>query len=344
MCPAKTLSFPNLLILSFLLLTRWGLGQGALPPVPPTMYYADSVNLGRPFAKDPSVVKFHGKYFMYYSVPPKPSATKSGEELGWGIGIARSSDRVHWTRITEMKASQEVASHGIAAPGARVIRNQVHLFYQTYGRGALDSICHATSSDGVHFVEDASNPVYRPTEMPWSVGRAIDAEVFLDPPSHKAYLFFATRDPSMHTQMLGLAAADIDSDFSKGTWHDVSKAEPLLKPELPWEQICIEAPTVVKHGSHFYLFYAGAYNNAPQQIGVAVSDDLVHWKRISELPFFPNGAPGTWNSSESGHPGVLQDGDKTYLYYQGNNDHGKTYYLSMIEVIWKGDVPMPAHP
>ena len=34
------------------------------------------------------------------------------------------------------------------------------------------------------------------------------------------------------------------------------------------------------------MFYAGAYNNAPQQIGVAVSEDGLNWKRLSEEPFF----------------------------------------------------------
>ena len=42
-----------------------------------------------------------------------------------------------------------------------------------------------------------------------------------------------------------------------------------------------------------------SYNNDPQQIGVA--------------------------SSESGHPGVFVDADGTpHLFYQGNNDGGKT--------------------
>lgn len=310
----------------------------------PKVYYSDTSRLGYPFAKDPSVIRFHGRYLMYYSIPPQRQAQGRGEERGWGVGIAESTDLLHWARVGDVVTTQAVAKKGIAAPGARVIGNKVHLFYQTYGNGSSDAICHAVSADGIHFAEDPTNPVYHPTRMPWSVGRAIDPEVYLDESSGKAYLFFATRDPSMRFQMLGLAEADLRSGFGAGTWHDVSTAAPILEPSLPWEQLCIEAPTVVKHGDRFYLFYAGAYNNAPQQIGVAESKDLVRWTRLSSRPFFTNGKPGTWNSSESGHPGILQVGSKTYLFFQGNDDHGRTYHISMIKILWKNDVPFPEMP
>jgi hypothetical protein len=81
---------------------------------------------------------------------------------------------VHWSKAGEVTPEQPVERNGIVAPGARAIRGQAHIFYQTYGQGAKDAICHATSSDGIHFIHDPSNPVYRPTKMPWSVGRAID--------------------------------------------------------------------------------------------------------------------------------------------------------------------------
>ena len=93
------------------------------------------------------------------------------------------------------------------------------------------------------------------------------------------------------------------------------------------------------------MFYAGAYNNAPQQIGVAVSDDGVRWRRVGDKPFLENGKPGTWNSSESGHPGlfVAPDG-RVWLFFQGNNDNGKTWYLSKVEVVWKNGLPSLKEP
>ena len=278
---------------------------------------------------------------MYFSLPARPDAKAAGsaEPSGWGIGIATSRDLVHWSMAGEVQPEQPVESNGIAAPGARVIRGEVHIFYQTYGHGAKDAICHAVSKDGLHFTHDPSNPVYRPTKMPWSVGRAIDAEVFLDSEKGKAYLYFATRDPAMKRQMLGMAEANLSSNFGAGTWTDVSTHGPILEPRLPWEGKCIEAPSVMKRGHTYTMFYAGAYNNVPQQIGVAQSEDGKHWHRIEDKPFLQNGRPGSWNSSESGHPGVLNVNGRTYLFFQGNDDGGRTYGISMVPIEWLGDRP-----
>ena len=47
-----------------------------------------------------------------------------------------------------------------------------------------------------------------------------------------------------------------------------------------------------------------------------------------------------WNSSESGHPGLFVDDDgETYMFFQGNNDHGKTWYLSWVKIGWKDGKP-----
>ena len=311
----------------------------------PSVYYSDSSRLGRPYAKDPSVIRYKGAYWMYYSLPPREGVQSGANAFsgGWGIGVARSQDLIHWTKAGEVAPEQPVELNGIAAPGARVIDGKVHLFYQTYGHGREDAICHGVSTDGIHFDRDPSNPVYRPTQMKWSAGRAIDAEVFLH--GKDAWLFFATRDPEMKVQLMGMAEAPLSSGLGRGTWHDVSIDAPTLKPQLPWEQICIEAPTLLQHDGLLYLFYAGAYNNMPQQIGVATSMDGKTWTRMSDRPLLTNGRPGTWNSSESGHPGVFTDDNgKSYLFFQGDSDNGHTWGISMLEIRWHGRTPYLVDP
>lgn len=99
----------------------------------------------------------------------------------------------------------------------------------------------------------------------------------------------------------------------------------------------------MRHGGRLWMFYAGGYNNEPQQIGVAVSDDGIRWTRVSDRPLVPNGPPGSWNSSESGHPGVFVDaGGATHLFFQGNNDKGKTWYLSKARIEWRDGRPTVA--
>lgn len=297
------------------------------------MMFGDTTRLGKPFAKDPHVIRFNGRYLMYYSVPP--FRDKAGISYGWGIGIAESTDLNNWKVLGEVNHDPAAAyeSKGLCAPCARVIDGKVHLFYQTYGNGQKDAICHAWSSDGVHFTRNATNPVFHP-EGSWTCGRAIDAEVIFF--NGKYYLYYATRDPDYKIQMLGVAVAPGNTNFNREDWQNLSTEAPILKPELPWEKDCIEGASVINIKGQLYMFYAGAYNNAPQQIGVAKSSDGITWKRISDQPFLANGKPGEWNSSESGHPHIFDNPNgQDYLFFQGNNDKGKTWYISNIPVEWK---------
>lgn len=307
-------------------------------PSEPAMKWADESRLGRPHAKDPCVVRFGGRYLMYFSLPPyDPSLAPAAAPRGWSIGIAESRDLDHWVKVGELHPEQECDRNGLCAPGAIVLGGKVHLFYQTYGNGPKDAICHAVSEDGVKFARDASNPVFRP-QGSWTSGRAIDAEVFVA--GGRLLMSYATRDPGMETQMLGMAAADLKSDFGRAAWKPLGDG-PVLRPELPWEKKCIEAPSVIKRGDRYFMFYAGGYNNEPQQIGVAVSEDGEAWKRLSDEPLLPHGKEGSWNASESGHPGVFVDEDgATHLFFQGNNDRGRTWWLARVPLAWKDGKPV----
>lgn len=288
------------------------------------MYYGDSEH-GKPFAKDPDVVRFGGRYLMYYSVRIPGRI---------GIGIAASDDLTVWKKIGELDPKADYEKKGVAAPAALVHDGKVHLFYQTYGNKERDALCHAVSSDAIHFERNPTNPIFAPTGD-WTVGRAIDAEVYLD--GDTAFLYGATRDPKMKRQILCVATASVSAGFVRESWTQRCDA-PILEPELPWETKCIEAPTLIKHNNRYFMFYAGGYNNDPQQIGVAISEDGIAWERLSQEPLLPNGPEGAWNHSESGHPGVfVDDTGEAWLFFQGNNDHGKTWFLSKMRIAWQDD-------
>ncbi len=311
------------------------IAQNEVAPIdsaPPQMLYTDT-SFGRAFAKDPDVVHFKGRYYMYYT-------THRGSK-GIAIGIAASDDLTHWRKVADMLPATDYEAKGLGAPGAIVLGDKVHLFYQTYGNWRNDAICHAVSDDGIHFARNETNPIFSPTGD-WTCGRAIDADIIVL--GDQMLLYWATRDPEMKDQLIGVSSAPIDSGFVRDAWTQRCD-EPILKPELPWEGECIEAASVFQHHGKSYMFYAGSYNATPQQIGIAVSDDGIHWKRMSDSPLLPNGPVGAWNAHESGHPGVFVDDDgKIYLFYQGTHDKGETWYLSKMIVQWDGDKPYLIRP
>jgi len=301
---------------------------------PTVTLFGDDARLGRPFSKDPHVVRFGNHYLMYYTIAPRVDDPTSG----WNIGIARSDDLTHWQRIGEIIPAPgcDYERNGLCAPCALVRNDTIHLFYQTYGNRERDAICHAWSVDGLHFTRNATNPIFHPSGD-WTCGRAIDAEVCEFKGQY--FLYFATRDPSFDIQMQGVATAPLSTHFNREDWTQAADHS-ILRPELPWEGKCIEGASIAKHDGRLYMFYAGAYNNVPQQIGVAVSDDGIHWQRLSDQPFLRNGNPDDWNACESGHPHLFTDTDgRTYLFYQGNNDQGHTWLLTHREVFWRDRQP-----
>ena len=291
------------------------------------MRWADR-SRGRPFSKDPSVVCFGGRYLMYFSIPPRDGDAR------WGQAVAASDDGVDWRTVAELAPDGPHEAKGLCAGGACVIDGRVHLFYQTYGNGPRDALCHAVSDDGVTFARVAGNPIIRPTGD-WTCGRAIDADPVVV--GDELFVYWATRDPAFKRQMIGAHSAPL-SDLTR--WRQRCDAS-MLEPTLPWERDCIEAPSVVRRGDAYVMFYAGGYNNEPQQIGVAFSRDGLAWQRMSDHPLLPNGGPGTWNASESGHPGIFVDprDGQAWLYFQGNDDRGKTWWLSRRRIEWDGHVP-----
>ncbi len=121
---------------------------------------------------------------MYYSVPVQINQN-------WSIGIAASSDLVNWKKFGVLEPGNDYEKNGLCAPGAIVKDGKVRLFYETYGNGKNDAICHAVSDDGIRFKRNAINLVFRPAGS-WNCGRAIDAEVVVF--NNRYFLYFATRD------------------------------------------------------------------------------------------------------------------------------------------------------
>lgn len=288
------------------------------------MKFSMPIGEGRNFAKDPAVVKFKGKYYLYFS------AIKDGK---LSVGIAVGNDFESFEFTDYLLPTTPAETKEVGAPAAIVIGDKVHLYYQSYGNWENDKIMHAVSEDGVHFQKDPSNPVFAP-HGDWTVGRAIDADVEIF--GGKLFLYVATRDKEMKIQKIAVAVSDDIENPKFVQAYDGA----VMEPVLDFEGECIEAPAVIKENGKMYMFYAAAYNCSPQTVGVAVSDDGIRFKRIFDIPFLDHGKVGEWNSDDTGHPYVFRDDDgKVYLFHQGTCDKGKNWYLSYRKIEFVNGIP-----
>jgi predicted GH43/DUF377 family glycosyl hydrolase len=98
--------------------------------------------------------------------------------------------------------------------------------------------------------------------------------------------------------VLGREQPDV-RDFEKTT---------LYKSQIIWDK----ARTL---GHPFVMFYNGKLKNGYERIGMAISDDMIHWQRFGKEPVVANGEDK--RHGVSGDPQIVRMGDLWVMFYFG---------------------------
>jgi hypothetical protein len=151
-----------------------------------------------------------------------------------------------------------------------------------FDRGGREQIGLAVSSDGVHWEKkSAGNPIFGVgPEGAWDSHIAKLPTVFERQGTY--YLFYSGKDA--RTKQIGLATS---TDLISWTKHE---ANPVLRARPgKWDrQLSTHPASVFRREGRFYLLYRGMSRfYADQGLGLAVSDDLVHWERARDDPVIP---------------------------------------------------------
>jgi hypothetical protein len=106
------------------------------------------------------------------------------------------------------------------------------------------------------------------------------------------------------------------------TWNR-AKNQYILSVHEPgvgdWEKDCIYQPWLVEFNSKFYNFYNAKHMpDWIEQMGVAISDDLMDWKRYPGNPVV-RVCPGGYNEKFCSDGKVFRDGDHWVMFYFGVN-------------------------
>lgn len=99
-----------------------------------------------------------------------------------------------------------------------------------------------------------------------------------------------------------------------------ARNEPILSVHQPdcgkWEKDCIYQPWLVEHEGRYFNFYNAA-NGSTEQLGLATSLDILHWKRHDHNPVIPNGPSGSYNQKFSSDGKVFRDKDHWVMFFFG---------------------------
>ena len=116
------------------------------------------------------------------------------------------------------------------------------------------------------------------------------------------------------------------TDETLQKWNRLS--EPILSWENgnEWERSGLYKGCMIEADGKYYLFYNAKDSEKwkwHEQIGIAVSDDMLTWRRVSEKPIICNSENG-WDSYFCADPYVVKDGDIWVMYYYGyNGEHAQ---------------------
>ena len=207
------------------------------------------------------------------------------------LGLATSKDGIHWKR----SPNNPIYSDGWVEDMMIVVRDGA---WYMFAEGSGDQAQLLTSRDGLTWKRVGALDVRLKNGKPIPAGPyGTPAALFHE---GKWYLFYERRD----------AGIWLATSTDMKVWTNISD-QPVMKPGPDqFDQLMIALNQVFPYKGRFYAVIHGSGTPEKPRLwstGIAVSDDLVHWKKYSGNPL----QPMTENKS-SGQ--ILRDGNRFRFY------------------------------
>ncbi len=292
---------------------------------------------------------------LYYGGGDATGACAGINDSSWRIGVATSSDGVHFTRVAGAQAKGSILENGpdgafdskltyrpfVLQDGATWrmwFNGSTHAFNCPAGELALDRrIGYAESADGLTWEKRYDGPGPGGSVLPLGAPGAFDAQqvgyvwVLKDGAEYRMY--YSANDAS-NTWRVGLAVSADGRSWFKVPGKEAGGAVLDVGGEGDFDFACAYQPSVVKERDQLWrMWYRGCEAAGPfggpsrGTIGYAESNDGVTWVKIPQPG--PGGAAlgkGDAPAFDSGGlttPAVLLGPDGWSMYYAGFDTSGQ---------------------
>jgi predicted GH43/DUF377 family glycosyl hydrolase len=255
-------------------------------------------------ALNPSVVRFQGRYFNFYS---------GFDGKTWSTGLATSNDGRSWQKHAGnpvIRPDQAWEGGYIAANGATLARGDVLLHWYQAGSRNRTRIGFAHSADGVEWLR-APEPV-----LGYGPAGSWDESAHGDPNAVACgewiYLYYLGQN-RFGTQRLGVARSRDGMHWQK------SHLNPVLETggSGEFDERGLGEPAVFFADGAFWMLYVGRDKDEQRRIGWARSEDGVHWQKSSRPGVIAGDQP--WNAAVVCDPEVLVDQGRLMILFGGGD-------------------------
>lgn len=206
------------------------------------------------------ILKEDSQYHVWYTGYTDTSDIKY-------LGYATSADGINWKRYQD----NPIYNHGWVEDMCVL---KVDSMYHMYAEGRGDTAHLLTSTDRIHWTEQGNLDIRQKSGAPISKGPF--GTPFVLKEKEDWYLFYERDD-------LGIWLA---KSTNGKVWRNVQD-EPVLNmgPEK-YDQFAVAMNQVIQYDGKYYGFYhASAFKDWHEwSINVAMSDDLIHWKKYVNNP------------------------------------------------------------
>jgi arabinan endo-1,5-alpha-L-arabinosidase len=275
---------------------------------------------------DPDILLVDGTYYAYATQPGDGSVN---------VQVATSTDLTSW----DVQVQDPLPELPAWATNGRTWAPEVtkgpdgFLMYMTARSKDPDLQCigvaRSTSPAGP-FRPIGDEPLVCPEDD----GGAIDAASYVEPDG-KRYLLWKNdgnccgKDTWLHLQSLS-------ADGLKLTGPPVR----LIKQDQPWEGNLVEAPTLVRHGSSYVLFYsANDYGGESYTTGYATASKLEGPYEKAAEPLLTTAATGV--TGPGGQDVVTDSAGKTHIVFHGWDPAVIYRGMYVADLTWDGATPVP---
>lgn len=185
------------------------------------------------------------------------------------------------------------------------------------------TVSYATSEDGLTWTEHDGEPLLTTEDVPFA-DIAVTVTSALIKPDGTWVLYFhtwQTRSINLGDGVIGRAIAPCPT----GPW--VVDEKPVLTMsdnEEEWDGGQVSIADVIRTESGYYMYYTGASKTGLMQIGLATSDDGIHWVKYDDPntqdslsdPVVMNGADGEWDERAAFNNRVIQTDQGWLMLYK----------------------------
>ena len=236
------------------------------------------------------ILREGGTYHLWYTGYNKNRA--NGTKY---LGYASSPDGFKWTRHPENPVFDECWTEDM-----HVVRHKDTYYMVAEGRKDVAHLL--TSKDRVHWKEQGRLDVRYTNGRPLKPGSYATPVLWIE--NDIWYLFFERGDLSIW----------VATSKDHKVWTNVQDEPVIVLGPDHYDSRFIAANQIVKYKGRYYLYYhahaKGAYAAQPWTTCVAVSTDLIHWKKYPQNPIIRT------NDSS----GSLVDDGKQYRLYTMHPD------------------------